>query len=251
MQEGATSGWPLLFLAVLIPGVHLVGNDKSILAASRFGARVDRPVLHPTEALPVPGTYTLANPEGEPCIKATLGAQFIIIIKKKSWFYNLDPLKVTVRGSCHRESAVLSLSLPDNAASLQFTFRKEKNQVYVSNLTASVSPQPVCLGCANKMYSGLVSRDKLFAEPNNQSFWCKSPTVLLISSEMSIKLVPLHMQAFGVPSGQYGQANECLADYNKRTIPVILGAVAIGLLLIILVIFLMMKENRTRGYESF
>ncbi|XP_077441319.1 lysosome-associated membrane glycoprotein 3 [Vanacampus margaritifer] len=244
-----TSGWHLLFLAAFIPGVHLVGKDKSVSAASSFGAHVYWPVLHPSEVLPLIGTYTMKNPEGQLCIKATLGAQYIVIIKKKSWFFNLDPVKVIVSGSCHRESAVLSLALPDNAASLNFTFKKENNMFSVTELTASVSPQPVCLGCANKTFLGLVSHDKLFAASYGRSFRCKSAKVLLISSEMSIKLVPLQMQAFSVPDGRYGDVEECLADFNKRIIPIILWGVAVGLLMIAVVTFLLVKENRTRSYE--
>ncbi|XP_077389288.1 lysosome-associated membrane glycoprotein 3 [Festucalex cinctus] len=249
MQGGRTSGWHLLFLAAFIPGAHLLGNDKSISAASSFGAHVYRPVLNPSEVLPLIGTYTVKTPEGQLCIKATLGAQYIVIIKKKSWFFNLDPAKVMVSGSCHRESAILSLALPDHSASLQFTFKKENNAFYVTKLTASVSPQPVCSGCATKTYLGLVSRDKLFAASSGRSFSCKSANVLLTSSEMRIKLVPLQMQAFGVPGGRYGDVEECLADFNKRIIPIILWGVAVGLLLIAVVTFLLVKENRTRGYE--
>lgn len=185
---------------------------------------------------------------------------------QKSWFFNLDPLKVHVSGSCHRESAVLSLTLPDHAASLQFTFKKvqrmppsgdfqvqetqkqtnfnhkaqfvfssqEKNQFYVIKLTSSLSPRPVCLGCASKTekkrkdrwhdptvsefvllllslpssdetYLGSVSHGKLFAASYGRSFRCKSTNLLRTSSEMSIKLVFLQMQAFGVPGGHYGE----------------------------------------------
>ncbi|XP_061540139.1 lysosome-associated membrane glycoprotein 3 [Phycodurus eques] len=251
MEGVYTSGWHLLFLAALVSGVHLFGNDKSIIGASSFGAHIYRAVLHPTEVLPLIGTYIMKNPEGELCIKATLGAQYIVIIQKKRWFFNLDPLKVLASGSCHRESAVLSLTLPANAASLQFTFKKENNLYYVTKLTAWVTPQPVCLGCANKTYLGLVSHDKLFAASYGRSFRCKSGNVLLPSSEMSIKLVPLQMQAFSMPNGQYGEAEECLADFNKRIIPIILLAVGFGLLMIAVVTFLLVKEHRTHGYERF
>ncbi|XP_051930308.1 lysosome-associated membrane glycoprotein 3 isoform X2 [Hippocampus zosterae] len=163
----------LLFLAAFIPGVHSLGNDNSVVAASSFGAHIYRPVLRPLDVLPLIGTYTVTNPRGELCVKATLGAQYIVIIKKKSWFFNLDPLRVHVSGSCRRESAVLSLTLPDHAASLQFTFKKEKNQFHVTKLTASLSPRPVCFGCANKTYLGSVSHGKLFAASYGRSFRCR------------------------------------------------------------------------------
>nr|XP_057928223.1 lysosome-associated membrane glycoprotein 2 isoform X2 [Doryrhamphus excisus] len=233
--------------AAIIPGMHIQGNDESV---SNFGAQIYRPVLHPSEALPLIGTYTLAKPKGEPCIKATLGAQYIVTIKKKSWYYNLDPSKVLSSGYCHKDAAVLSLTLLDDAASLQFIFKKENNLFYVTKLTASVSPRPVCLGCANKTYSGLVERDKLFAASFGQSFKCKSANVLLTSSELSLKLVPLQMQAFSVPNGRYGEEVECFADLNKRVVPTVLGAIVIGLLLIATLTFLFVRDRHRHGYDS-
>ncbi|XP_061681304.1 lysosome-associated membrane glycoprotein 3 isoform X2 [Syngnathoides biaculeatus] len=232
-------------------GVNLFGNNKSIVAASSFGTHIYRPVLQPTEVLPLIGTYTMKNTEGEVCIKASLGAQYIVIIQKKRWFFNLDPLKVLASGSCHRDLAVLSLTIPNNGASLQFTFKKENNHYYVTRLLASLIPQPVCLGCANKTYSGLVSRSKLFAASYGRSFTCKSANVVLTSSEMSINMVPVHMQAFGVPNGQYGEVEECLADFIKRTVPVIVLAIGVGLLMIAVVTLLLLKEHRMHGYERF
>nr|XP_061791051.1 lysosome-associated membrane glycoprotein 3-like [Nerophis lumbriciformis] len=226
-----------------------LGNEKPIIAAASFAAHIYRPVLQPSEVLPQIGTYTIKNPKGGLCIKATMGAQYIVIIKKKSWFFNLDPLKVLVSGTCHWESAVLSLTLPDNAATMQFTFKKENNQYYVTKLSASLSPQPVCLACANKTYLGSVSPGKLFAASYGRSFRCKSANMLLASSEMSIKLVSLQMQAFSVPNGPYGEVEECLADYKKKTIPIILWGVAFGFLMIATVTFLLVKEHRTEGYQ--
>ncbi|XP_054645970.1 LOW QUALITY PROTEIN: uncharacterized protein lamp3 [Dunckerocampus dactyliophorus] len=307
MTGGDTGGCFVLFLAAIIP-------------VSNFGAQIYRPVLHPSVALPPIGTYTLTKPEGELCIKATLGAQYIVTIKKKSWYYNLDPSKVLSSGYCHKEAAVLSLTLLDDAASLQFSFKKvqhikhivlllfvpftvntsgqshtliltykyplaikiqiciqarmlfpqwqiiiinrnitmhlcvlnsqENNIFYVTKLTASVSPRPVCLGCANKTYSGLVERDRLFAASFGQSFKCKSANVLLTSSELSLKLVPLQMQAFSVPNGHYGEEVECFADFNKRVVPTVLGAIVIGLLLIATLTFLFVRDRHRHGYDS-
>nr|XP_061832319.1 lysosome-associated membrane glycoprotein 2-like [Nerophis lumbriciformis] len=248
MPGGDRGGWSVLFLAAIIPGMHLRGSDESVFAVPNLEDGSDRPVLQPSQVLPQIGTYTLAKPGGELCVKATLGAQYIVTLKKKRWFYNLDPSEVLSSGYCHKETAVLSLTLRNDAASLQFHFKKEKNIFYVTKLTASVSPRPLCLGCANKTYSGLVEHDRLFAASFGQSFGCKSANVLHTSSEMSLRLVPLQVQAFSVPGGRYGEDVECLADLNKRVLPIVLGAVVIGLLLISALTFLLVRDRH--GYDS-
>lgn len=43
---------------------------------------------------------------------------------------------------------------------------------------------------------------------------------------------------------------ECWQDYIKRIIPIILGAIAVGICLIVIVSFLVVREYRHRDYES-
>ncbi|XP_044056292.1 lysosome-associated membrane glycoprotein 3 isoform X2 [Siniperca chuatsi] len=250
--RGHTVGWSLFFLAAIIPGLHLQRNGSSVQPASDSElpseAQIYQPVLQPSEAIPPIGTYMLKNLAGKPCIKATMGVEYIVI-EKKTWYFSLDPSRVSTSGYCGKETALLSLTLPDNAASLQVTFRKEKNLFYVTKLTVHVSPLPVCQGCANKTYSGLVAHDKLFTAANGQSFKCKSENLLLMSSELQIKLVPLQMQAFTLPKGQYGKEVECWADYNKRVIPIIVGATVVCLILIAVLTFLFIKDRHRQGYD--
>ncbi|XP_008292884.1 lysosome-associated membrane glycoprotein 3 isoform X1 [Stegastes partitus] len=247
------SGWSLFFLAAFSPGVHLQRHGSSSQPSSDSElpseAQISRPVLQPSEAPPSTGTYLLNDRVGKPCIRATMGAEYIVTEKKKTWYFNLDPSSVKTGGNCDKETAVLSLTLPNQAASLQFTFRKENNFIYVTNVTAHVSPQPVCQGCANKTYSGVITHKKLFTAANSQSFKCKSGKLLLMSSELKIRLVPLQMQAFSVPNRDYGPKMECWADFNKRAIPIILGAVAVGLVVIALLTFQFIKDRRRPGYD--
>lgn len=136
---------------------------------------------------------------------------------QKSWYFNLDPSRVTITGHCDQTAAVLSLTLPDDAASLRLTFRKvwlhsyqswvngqitsimlgskssqlylpqclpaqtpflnqppisvffllqETNCVYVTKLTAHLSPLPVCQKCPS------MSRQKE-AATKKVGFWLK------------------------------------------------------------------------------
>lgn len=43
---------------------------------------------------------------------------------------------------------------------------------------------------------------------------------------------------------------ECWEDYNKRMIPIILGAVAVAICLIAILTYVLVRERRGRGYEQ-
>ncbi|XP_042340027.1 lysosome-associated membrane glycoprotein 3 [Plectropomus leopardus] len=253
MLMANTGGWSLYFLVAVIPGVLLQTDNSSIQPSPNFElpseTHIDQPVLHHSESVPPIGTYMLKNHVGKPCIKATMGAEYIVTEKKMTWYFNLDPSRVRIDGNCSKEAAVLSLTLPDRAANLQFNFRKENSFFSVTELTAQISPLPVCQRCANKTYSGLLADDKLFTAAIGQSFRCKSENLLEMSSELKIKLVPLQMQAFTLPEGRYGEEVECWVDINKQVIPVIVGAIVVGLILIAVLTFLVIKDRRRGGYD--
>ncbi|XP_070816202.1 lysosome-associated membrane glycoprotein 3 [Chaetodon trifascialis] len=249
MLRGHTSGGSLVLLAAIISGVHLQRHDSSVQLTSESEAQIYRPILEPSETTPQIGTYILKNQVGEPCIKATMGVEYIVIEKKNGWFLNLEPSRVRTSGLCGQQAAVLSLTLPDNATSLQLTFTQENNLFYVTTLTSHVSPLPICPGCANKTYSGLVAHRKLFTAANGQSFKCKSESMFVMSPELQIKLVPLQVQAFTLPKGQYGTEVECWADYNKRVIPICFGATVVGLILMVVLTYLFVKDRRRQGYD--
>uniref|UniRef100_A0A3Q3W0M5 Lysosome-associated membrane glycoprotein 2-like luminal domain-containing protein n=1 Tax=Mola mola TaxID=94237 RepID=A0A3Q3W0M5_MOLML len=206
--------------------------------------QIYQPVLQPSESLPITGTYMLNKPDGTPCIKATVGVEYIVI-EKKTWYFNLDPARVRTSGYCNKQAAVLSLTLPDNAASLQLTFRKVRhifyNQTFMSFAVEA---------CSNKTYAGLVSNKKLFKTASGESFKCKSDYLLPMSSVLQIKLVPLQLQAFSLHKGQYGKEVECWADFKKRVFPIIIGAVLVCLILIALLTYLFIKDRRRQGYDT-
>uniref|UniRef100_A0A3Q3K686 Lysosome-associated membrane glycoprotein 2-like luminal domain-containing protein n=1 Tax=Monopterus albus TaxID=43700 RepID=A0A3Q3K686_MONAL len=251
MLRGLAGKWSVVLLAVIIPGVYLQRNDSFVQLDDQLPSHLQiyRPVLQPSEAIPPIGTYVLDNLVGKPCIRATMGAEYIVTEKKKTWYFNLDPSRVKISGYCGNNTAVLCLMLSDNGASLQFTFIKEKNVSYVTKLSAHVSPEPVCPKCANKTYTGLLEHDKLFTAEDGQSFLCKSGHLFLMTSELRIKLVPLQIQAFALPSGHYGKEMECWADINERVFLIIFGAVVVGLFLITVLTFLFIKDRHRQGYE--
>ncbi|XP_060890529.1 lysosome-associated membrane glycoprotein 3 [Labrus mixtus] len=212
-------------------------------------AQFYRPVLQPSESIPPIGDYMLKTLAGIPCIKAKMGVVFIVI-ENKTRYLSLEPTSVRTTGYCGIKTAVLCLTLPNNAASLQFVFKKNKTLFSVTKLTAHLTPLPPCNGCRNKTYSGVMAHEELFTTATGQSFKCNSETLFLMSSQLNIKLVPLQVQAFTLNKGEFGKDVECWADYNKRVIPIIIGAVVVCIILIVVITFLIVRDRRTEGYNS-
>ncbi|XP_029002670.1 lysosome-associated membrane glycoprotein 3 [Betta splendens] len=243
MLKALVSVRSLIILAAFAAGFQLQTDPRSAAELRH------RPVLQPTEAAPQAGTYTVKSSEGKLCIKATMGAEYIITEKQRSWYFNLDPSRVTATGHCDDRAALLSLTLPDDGAGLQLSFRKETSCFYVTKLTAHLSPLPVCQTCPNQTYSGLLDHQRLFTTKKGQSFTCQSENELSLSPQLKVKLVPLQMQAFSLPDGQFGKEFECWADFNKQVIPVIVGATVMGLALIAVLTFLFIRDRHRSGYD--
>ncbi|XP_023195809.1 lysosome-associated membrane glycoprotein 3 [Xiphophorus maculatus] len=237
-----TSRLVVLLLTAFLPGLRLQRNGSSTV-------HFYRPVLQHIETVPTPGSYMLRDYAGQPCIKANLGAEYVVIENKTNWYFSLDPSRVMLSGECSKDEALLSLMLPDNSAQLEFTFRKDEDNFYVTKLAAGLFPLPVCKGCPNKTYSGFLSNQTLFKAANDKSFKCTSESLLSVSSKLRIKLVRLQMQAFGVPDGQFREEDECWADFNHRAVPIIIGSIATGVLLGIVLSFLIIRDRHAPGYE--
>lgn len=61
----------------------------------------------------------------------------VLLLFYQTWYFNLDPYTVRTTGYCSKAKAVLSLTLPDNVASLLLTFRKVRNTVHNKTKTCS------------------------------------------------------------------------------------------------------------------
>lgn len=68
-----------------------------------------------------------------------------------------------------------------------------------------------------KIYSGVLSEDKLFKAAYGQSFRCHAGSEFAMADELRVKLVPLQVQAFTVPVGGYGQGERAAANGDKQT----------------------------------
>ncbi|CAB1324230.1 unnamed protein product [Coregonus sp. 'balchen'] len=203
-----------------------------------------KPVLQPKETVPVTGNYVVNNTAGKPCIKVSMGVEYIVIEKKKASYFNLDPTTTLATGRCGEKEAVLSLAIVGEGGYLNLTFEKEGNLSYVSKVNANLAP-----GKGNKNYPGVIEHEKLFPTAAGRSFKCNSQTKFHLAENLRVKLVPLQFQAFKLTNGKFGEEVECWADFNKRIIPIIIGATAVALLLIAVLTFLIIWNRRRAGYD--
>lgn len=258
MERGAG----ILLLAGLVLGTCIVTESSEVVApvttlppptsvndVSHRGEPGNLPVLQPSEAVPITGTFSLKDKLGSLCLKVTMGVEYIVLVKEKPFYYNLEPKSTVTSGYCSTDKAVLSLGFSGNGGSLTFLFQKKGKAFYVTKLNAHLTPEP-CKGCPTKTYPGVVANEELFKAPFGRSFKCNSDNDFVMAKELKLKITSLQLQAFNFPkNGTFGKVVECWADFNKRIIPIIIGAVVLGLLLIAVVSFLIIRDRRRPGYE--
>ncbi|XP_076879950.1 lysosome-associated membrane glycoprotein 3 [Brachyhypopomus gauderio] len=221
---------------------HSAGREGASLNVSK------KQSLQPTETVPVTGNFVLRNRKGQICLKASLGVVYMVVEDKKKMFFNMDPKSTLATGYCSDLVAVLSLVF--DSGNLEFTFVKEGTVTYVSKLRATLEPAPSCKKCKPKQYLGIMDHEKLFKAANGKSFTCKSETSLILAESLRIKFVPMQIQAFDLSKGTFGEGVECLADYTKRILPIVLGAVVVGIILIAVLVYVLLRERHGQGYEQ-
>ncbi|XP_046713779.1 lysosome-associated membrane glycoprotein 3 isoform X2 [Silurus meridionalis] len=206
-----------------------------------------KPSLQPKESKPAIATYTLKR-LSQVCVMAKLGVVFLVKENKKTLYYNLDPKSTRVTGYCTNDKAVLSLEF--DGGMLEFTFKKDGDQAYVITLRAKLEPEPSCKNCKSKSYPGILDHEKLFKTSKGKSFKCNSKTQLILAENLSIKLIEMQIQGFDLDKDTFGKEVECWADYTKRIIPIVVGAVVAGIILIAILVYVLMRERRSQGYEQ-
>ncbi|XP_053491607.1 lysosome-associated membrane glycoprotein 3 isoform X2 [Ictalurus furcatus] len=206
-----------------------------------------KPSLQPKESKPLIETYMLKK-DGRVCVMARFGMEFVVKEDKKTLYFNMDPNSTKATGFCANKKIVLSLEF--DGGNLEFTFIKDGDKSYVQTLRALLEPEPSCKQCKGKSYPGILDHEKLFETTKVKSFKCQSQTTLKLAENLMIKLIPLKIQAFDLPKGTFGEETECLADYTKRIIPIVVGAVVAGIVLISVLVYVLMRERRSQGYEQ-
>ncbi|KAL1022472.1 hypothetical protein UPYG_G00028140 [Umbra pygmaea] len=237
----------LLVLIILGNSLNTASLDPNKIPTSKPNSPTiqQRPVLQPKETVPVTGTYVLKNLTQKPCIKVSMGVEYIVIQKKKRSYFNLDPTTTQISGKCDEKEAILSLGILGNGGYLELTFQKTGNQSYLSKVRANLAP-----GKGNINYPGVIDHEKLFQTDAGCSLKCSSQTEFNLAENLHVKIGSLQFQAFKLTAETFGPEVECWKDFLKRIIPIIIGATAVGLLLIAIVTFLIIRDRRRHsGYD--
>ncbi|KAL2089730.1 hypothetical protein ACEWY4_014418 [Coilia grayii] len=206
-----------------------------------------KPSLDPKPSPPLVGNYDLRKPNGEVCLKANMGVQYMLTVNKKFYYFNMNPLVTRATGYCGNLTAVLSLEF--EGGNLEFTFVKEAKEYYTRKIRALLEPVSMCKKCKSQSYPGIMEKEKLFKTTTGLCFKCKSELVVKMSPDFRLKMMAAQFQPFDLANGQFGKDFECWQDYIKRIIPIILGAIAVGVCLIATVSYLITREYRNQGYE--
>ncbi|KAI5609825.1 lysosome-associated membrane glycoprotein 3 [Silurus asotus] len=236
----------LIFAALLFMGSSVSSEVDNSLLTEGFVSHVEdaedpsnmtkKPILQPKESKPEISTYTLKR-LSQVCVMAKLGVVFLVKENKKTLYYNLDPKSTRATGYCTNDKAVFSLEF--DGGMLEFTFKK------VCAVTESCR-----LLFEGQSYPGILNHEKLFKTSKGKSFKCKSKTQLILAENLSIKLIEMQIQGFDLDKDTFGKEVECWADYTKRIIPIVVGAVVAGIILIAILVYVLMRERRSQGYEQ-
>ncbi|GAA6111437.1 lysosome-associated membrane glycoprotein 3 [Tachysurus ichikawai] len=206
-----------------------------------------KPSLQPKESTPLIETYIIRK-GGQVCAMARLGVEFVVKEKEKTLYFNIEPKSTRTTGYCADQKAILSLEF--DGGNLEFTFLKNGDQSYVSTLRALLEPEPFCKQCKGQSYPGILDHEKLFKTTKGKSFKCQSKTSLKMAENLKIKLIALQIQAFDLPMNNFGKETECWADYTKRIMPIVVGAVVAGIILIAVLVYVLKRERRGHGYDQ-
>lgn len=251
--------WFLLSSFFLLMGCTIITGVGSVVDADETNSKLPpknllnvtvgkKPLPSPKPSPPLLGSYSITNPEGNVCLKAVMGVQYMITVNKNFYYFNMNPLTTRATGYCDNQTALLSLEFHEGY--LEFSFVKRDKEYYTKRLRASLGPISVCNKCKNQSYPGIVDNEKLFKTTAGLCFKCKSELVFKMALNFRLKIDSAKFQPFDLAKGQFGKDFECWQDYIKRIIPIILGAIAVGICLIAVVSFLVVREYRHRDYES-
>ncbi|KAI1891532.1 hypothetical protein AGOR_G00144770 [Albula goreensis] len=201
--------------------------------------------LHPKQ--PATGRYSLSDSRDRVCLRADMGAQYLLTRNKKMSFFNIDPTTTKATGLCGRSTSYLSLNF--TKGHLQLTFHKEGEAWYVTTIRTSLDAFLICKNCKRELFTGVISNKTLFETAAGLCYKCNTQMTLRLGENLSIKIINVKIQAFEMNDGHFGKEEECWPDYCRRVIPLALGAVAVGGCLIAILVFLTLRDNHPQGYQ--
>ncbi|XP_040857495.1 macrosialin [Ochotona curzoniae] len=199
------------------------------------------------------GTYTWKN-GSQPCVQLQAGIQIRILYQTRSggqaWGISvLNPNKTKPLGSCEDPHSRLLLSFPSGQLSLGFTQDPKQNQstVYLSYMAVEYNvtfPQ-----AAQWTFSAWNSSLQDLQAPLGRSFSCSNASIA-VSPTLHLDLLSLRVQAAQLsPTGIFGPSFSCPTDQPSILLPLIIGLILLGLLILVLVAFCVTRR-RPSAYQA-
>ncbi|XP_069885774.1 lysosome-associated membrane glycoprotein 3 isoform X2 [Dipodomys merriami] len=224
---------------------HGPGTPTSTHNATQTAApspTVPRPTLAPQPSLVKTGTYQVLN-GSKLCIKAEMGIVLIVHEKELDFspqkYFNVDPNVTQISGKCESRKSKLLLNFP--GGSVNFTFTKEENSYYISEVGAYLT-----VSNPEETYQGM-KRAVIFETAVGHSFKCVSEQSLQLSTQLRLKTMNLQLQAFDFEGDGFGNVNECSSDYTV-VLPVI-GAIVVALCTVGLGVYIIRLKRQLSGYQ--
>ncbi|XP_006869900.1 PREDICTED: lysosome-associated membrane glycoprotein 3 [Chrysochloris asiatica] len=205
---------------------------------------VPGPTLVPQPSPAKTGIYQVLN-GSRLCIKAELGIELIVqdkesVFTPQKYFFNINPNVTRASGNCGSRKSNLLLNF--QGGFVNFTFTKDENSYYISEVGAYLS-----VSNPERIYQGVHSAMVWFETMIGHSFKCVSEQSIKLSTYLQLKTMNVQLQAFNFEIDNFGNVDECSSDYTI-VLPVI-GAIVLGLCALGLIVYGIRLRRTSSGYQ--
>uniref|UniRef100_UPI00398E6B05 lysosome-associated membrane glycoprotein 2 isoform X2 n=1 Tax=Pristiophorus japonicus TaxID=55135 RepID=UPI00398E6B05 len=202
------------------------------------------PTKSPPEQ-PAVGNYTVKK-GNDSCLLANMGLQLNLTYTddNQTHVINIDS-NSTASGHCGDQDATLVLE--DMDTTLQFHFIVEQSKFFLKEVKANISL--VINGSTTTLNSSNTSL-RYWQASVGSSYMCHKEQRLVVTDQLVINAFNVWVQPFKLKTGTFSRAEDCKANENY-VVPIAVGAALGALILIVLVIYIGRRQNRSNGYEHF
>ncbi|XP_062813441.1 macrosialin [Anolis carolinensis] len=218
------------------------------------------PAHHSSPPPPVPptvvpfvlvGDYHVKGNDSEVCLRAQMGLQLRIRYTKKgqeqAWGeFSLQPNRTNATGTCNKTSS-LRLDFPEGFVSFFFAKNDSQNTYYLSRVQARLTyrfPQ-----AAESSFGADNASLHEFQSHLGHSYQCRNRS-LVLKEGFQLNILRERIQAFGLPKGEFGEAEVCPEQRRSSALPIVVGVVLGLLILIVVVAFLFGRWRKRPGYQT-
>ncbi|XP_019646476.1 PREDICTED: lysosome-associated membrane glycoprotein 1-like [Branchiostoma belcheri] len=194
---------------------------------------------------PITLNFTLTDDENKICFMALMGVQIEVNYtthdteKKSTARWNV-PNSVTVTGECSNTTATLTLTFDGELTVVTMTFRNQSGKggtvnkfmvsdidlQYVTDKSHFPDAQPAELG---KHINISKHNLAVFKGELGSSYLCKKGDNVTLNQNVTLRMIEVQVQPFGLTSNKFDQAEVCEADNDVSTLrPIIVGCAIAG-----------------------